>query len=234
MSLNTAFPIDKWKFKSESVLRNLPKDELEMLLANRSEQIYNRGEVIFRENAAPSGIFYIKEGKVKKYKSDGNAKEQIIYVATAGELIGYHAVLEEGRYPDSAAPLERSKISFIPKEDFLAALQKSEVLNRLLLKTLSHEFAVLINSISLLTQKSVRERLALQLVVLGEKYKSEPTGKVVDINISRTDLASLVGTARENVVRLLSEFKDEGIISTTGRTIRINGSEQLLRIANIS
>jgi len=233
MSLDTAFPIDKWKFKSESLLRNLPKDELEMLLANRTEQVYNKGEVIFRENAVPSGIFYIREGKVKKYKSDRNGKEQIIYVATAGELIGYHAVLEEGRFPDSAAPLEKSRISFIPKEDFLEALQKSQVLSRLLLKTLSHEFAVLINSISLLTQKSVRERLALQLIVLGEKYKSEPTWKVVDINISRTDLASLVGTARENVVRLLSEFKDEGIISTSGRTIRINGSEQLLRIANI-
>jgi len=235
MSLNSAFPIDKWKFKSEFLLKSLQTEELEMLLANRSEQVYSRGEVIFRENAIPSGIFYVSEGKVKKYKADKNGKEQIIYVATAGELIGYHAVLEEGRYPDSAAPLEKSKISFIPKEDFFAALQKSQVLNGLLLKMLSHEFAVLVNIISLLTQKSARERLAVQLIVLREKYKLDAhVGKIVDINITRSDLANLVGTARENVVRLLSEFKEEGIVTTTGRKIQVNGSDRLLRIANIS
>ncbi|HEY0731471.1 MAG TPA: Crp/Fnr family transcriptional regulator, partial [Chitinophagaceae bacterium] len=220
MSIKGIFPIDKWDFKSESILTNLPPDDLNLLTANRSEQVYKKGEIIFREGALPSGIFYITEGKVKKYKVDKDGKEQIIYLANTGELLGYHAILAEDRYPDFAAALEESRIAFIPKEDFLDALQQSEVLSRRLLKTLSHEFAVLSNSLTMFAQKSVRERLALQLVVIREKYKvNDQPHLPVEINMSRDDLASLTGTVRENVVRILSEFKEAGIIQTRGRKI---------------
>jgi CRP-like cAMP-binding protein len=208
MSIKGIFPIDKWDFKSESVFTDLPLDDLELLMANKTEQFYKKGEIIFREGGYPSGIFYITDGKVKKYKLDKDGREQIIYVANTGELLGYHAILSEDRYPDSAASLEESKIAFIPKEDFLETLLQSEVLSRRLLKTLSHEFAVLANSLTMFAQKSVRERLALQLIVIREKYKVNfQPGMPVEINLSRDDLASLVGTARENVVRVLSELK---------------------------
>ncbi len=233
MSIKGIFPIDKWDFKSESVFAELPLADLEMLTSNKTEQIYKKGEIIFREGAFPSGIFYISEGKVKKYKVDKDGKEQIIYVANTGELLGYHAVLAEDRYPDFAAALEESRIAFIPKEDFLATLSQSEVLGRRLLKTLSHEFAVLANSLTLFGQKSVRERLALQLVVLREKYKVnfEP-GMPVEINMSRDDLASLVGTVRENVVRVLGEFKEQKILQTRGRKIIIIDVSGLIGIAD--
>src|SRR6185503_8840501 len=152
-------------------LTDLPLEDVELLTANKSEQVYKKGEIIFREGAYPSGIFYITDGKVKKYKVDKDGREQIIYVANSGELLGYHAVLSEDRFPDSAAALEESQIAFISKEDFLDTLEQSAVLNRRLLKTLSHEFAVLANSLTMYAQKSVRERLALQLIVIREKYK---------------------------------------------------------------
>jgi len=233
VSIKGLFPINKWDFNSESVLTDLPQDDLELLLLHKTEQVYKKGEIIFREGAFPAGIFYIIEGKVKKYKVDKDAREQIIYVANTGELLGYHAILAEDRYPDSAATLEESRIAFIPKEDFLDALDQSEVLGRRLLKTLSHEFAVLANSLSMFAQKSVRERLALQLVVLREKYKVNfQTGMPVEINMSRDDLASLVGTARENVVRVLTEFKESGILKTKGRKIIVQDVNKLIGIAN--
>jgi CRP-like cAMP-binding protein len=233
MSIHELFPIDKWEFRTESILQELPADDTLLLMAHRSEQFYAKGEVIFREGGSPSGIFFIVEGKVKKYKLDQEGREQIIYVANTGELIGYHALLAEDRYPDSAAALEKSKIAFIPREDFLEALGRSDVLGKRLLKTLSHEFAVLVNSLSLFSQKSVRERLALQLVVLREKYKQNfKPGTLVEINMSRDDLANLVGTARENVVRLLGEFKEKGIIRTQGRKIIVHDVRQLIAIAN--
>lgn len=233
MSIKGIFPIDKWDFKSESILTNLPPDDLNLLTANRSEQVYKKGEIIFREGALPSGIFYITEGKVKKYKVDKDGKEQIIYLANTGELLGYHAILAEDRYPDFAAALEESRIAFIPKEDFLDALLQSEVLSRRLLKTLSHEFAVLSNSLTMFAQKSVRERLALQLVVIREKYKvNDQPHLPVEINMSRDDLASLTGTVRENVVRILSEFKEAGIIQTRGRKIIVQDVKKLIEIAN--
>jgi len=233
MSIKGIFPIDKWDFKSESVFTDLPLEDLEMLTAHKSEQVYKKGEIIFREGAYPSGIFYITDGKVKKYKVDKNGREQIIYVANTGELLGYHAILSEDRFPDSAAALEESKIAFIPKEDFLDTIHQSDVFTRRLLKTLSHEFAVLANSLTMYAQKSVRERLALQLIVIREKYKVnfEP-GMPVEINMSRDDLASVVGTARENVVRVLSEFKEAGIVETRGRKIIVKDVGQLIEIAN--
>jgi CRP-like cAMP-binding protein len=233
MSIKGIFPIDKWDFESESILADLPVSDLEILMSRKSEQVYKKGQVIFREGAYPSGIYYIAEGKVKKYKVDLEGREQIIYVANTGELLGYHAILSADSYPDSAAVLEDSTIAFIPREDFLEAINQSGVLNRRLLKTLSHEFAVLANSLTLFAQKSVRERLALQLIVVREKYKVnfEP-GMPVEINMSRDDLASLVGTAREHVVRMLSEFKAEGTVETKGRKIIVLDVKRLIEIAN--
>lgn len=233
MSIKGVFPIDKWDFKSESVFTDLPAEDLDLLLANKTEQVYKKGEIIFREGSYPNGIFYIIEGKVKKYKLDKDAREQIIYVANKGELLGYHAILSDDRYPDCAAALEESRIAFIPRQDFLETLLQSKILSRRLLKTLSHEFAVLVNSLSMFAQKSVRERLALQLIVLREKYKVNfHAGMPVEINMSRDDLASLVGTARENVVRVLSEFKRDKILETKGRKIIVRDVNKLIKIAD--
>jgi len=233
MSIKGIFPIDKWDFKSESILTDLPADDFELLTANKTEKLYKKGEIIFREGAFPSGIFFIIEGKVKKYKLDKDGKEHIIYVANTGELLGYHAILSEDRYLDSAAALEESRIAFVSKEDFLDVLQQSDVFSKRLLKTLSHEFAVMANSLTMFAQKSVRERLALHLIVLREKYKVNfKTGMPVEINMSRDDLASLVGTARENVVRVLTEFKEQGILITQGRKIIVHDVGGLIQIAN--
>ncbi|MBS0030716.1 Crp/Fnr family transcriptional regulator [Chitinophaga sp. 22321] len=232
MSLTGLFPIDKWNFKSQSILHNLPQDECEHLYAHMQEQRYSKGEVVFREGAVASGIFFIRKGKIKKYQVDQQGKEQIIYVANAGELIGYHAILAEERYPDSAATLEESTIAFIPKEDFIFTLERSGTLSRRLLKALSHEFAVLTNSISVFAQRSVKERLAITLIVLRERFKAETApGQEIMINISRSDLANMVGTGNENIVRFLTEFKSSGILTSHKRMICIKDIKQLVEMS---
>jgi CRP-like cAMP-binding protein len=233
MSLKGIFPIDKWGFNTNSVLTDLPAAELDTLMAHSSEQLFSKGEIIFREGSLPSGIFYMRTGMAKKYKVDKEGREQIIYVANSGELIGYHAVLAEERYPDNAAALEESLVGFIPKEDFLHVLDLSKTLSNRLLKTLSHEFTVFANSVVLFAQRSVRERFAMQLILMREKYKQGIVhGMEVEINLSREDLASLVGTARENIVRIIKDFKKEEILETRGRKIIIKDVEALLKEAN--
>jgi CRP-like cAMP-binding protein len=235
MSIAGIFPIDKWNFKSQSILTTLPAEEYERLCAHMSNQQYEKGAVLFREGTIPSGIFFIKKGKVKKYLADRDGKEQIIYVANSGELIGYHAILNEGRYPDSAATLEASEIAFIPKEDFLETLAQSAVLSQRLLKMLSHEFTVLSNSISVFAHRSVKERLAIALIVLREKFKEgTAAGKPVVLEISRSDLAGMTGTGKENVVRFLKEFKEEGILDTKGRKIFIYDVKKLISLSGMS
>jgi len=233
MSLGGLFPIDKWDFKSQSILRNLPGEDLALLTANQSVQSYRKGEIIFREGALPTGIFLIKSGKVKKYKAVEGKGEQMIYLANTGELLGYHAVLSQERFPDSAATLEESVIGFIPKEDFLQVLEYSNIFSGRLLQALSHEFTVFANSMALFGRRSVRERLALQLIVLREKYKLNfQPGMPVTIDLSREDLANLVGTVRENVVRILSELKEEGVVETRGRKIVVKDVRRLIEIAD--
>lgn len=225
--------MDDWDFNSQSILADLPPEDLELLKQEAVEYTYKKGDTVFREGAVPTGIYYIKSGKVKKFKIDKEGREQIIYVANTGELIGYHAVLADDRYADSAVTLEESLISFIPRHHFLQAVDRSSLLSKRLLKTLSHEFTVFANSLALFAQRSVRERLALQLVVLREKYKKDfHEGMAVEIVLSREDLAAIVGTARENVVRILSDFKEEGILQTKGRKIIIFDVKKLIAIAN--
>lgn len=231
--INGIFPIDKWNYENNSILTDLPEEERKMLFLNVTEDIYCKGQIIFREGNYPTGIFFIKDGKVKKYKIDKKGREQIIYVANTGELIGYHSILAEERYPDAAATLEDSKIVFIPKQDFLLVLNSSKILPQRLLKTLSHEFSVFTNSIALFAQRSVTERLAIQLVLMREKYKENfIPGMEVEINMSREDLSNLVGTARENIIRILKDFKGQGILETKGRKIIIKDITKLLSVAN--
>lgn len=233
MSIRHLFQIDQWDFQSKSILADLPEEDWLWLSVHMTEVELPKGYLLFREGTVPAGIHFLRKGKAKKFRSDQDGHEQIIYVANTGELLGYHAVLSEDRYPDSCSLLEESTIGFIPAADFLTALERSPLLSRRLLKTLSHEFSVLANSLSLISKRSVRERTALQLVVLREKYKlTEAPVLPVEINLSREDLANMVGTARENVVRVLSDFKSEGLISTRGRKILVLNVAGLIKVAN--
>lgn len=229
----TGFPIDKFHFRSNSILEGLPKEELTYLESKMISHKYKRGQNIFVEGTVPNGIYYLKKGKVKKYKSDQEGKQQIIYVCNEGELLGYPALLCDEPYPDSAAALEESHVNFIPKKDFLSVLDQSPELSKKLLINLSHEFGVLVNSIATFAHKSVRERLALSLLILKDKYRvNGQKDNPVEIVLPREDLANIIGVALETLVRLLHNFKDEGLIETEGRKIRILDLKGLVKVAN--
>lgn len=228
------FPFDKYSFNSDSIFDDLPKEDLVLLGRNMVTHNYKKGEILFREGSYPTGIYYIKKGKVKKYKSDKDGREQIFYVCKSGELLGYHALLSEENYTDSSCTLEEATISFIPKDDFLQAVRSSALLSNRLLKCMSHEFGVLVNGITIFAQKTVRERLALSLLILRNKYKKEDQeGKPVELTLSREDLAKMVGTARETLTRLLHDFKEEDLIETQGRKIILKKPLVLSKIADL-
>ncbi|MGY3053028.1 CRP-like cAMP-binding protein [Pedobacter sp. UYEF25] len=233
MSISGIFPIDRWNFTTQSLLSVLSEEDYKILISHQSDNHYQKGDVIFREGAVPSGIFLIRSGKIKKYKVDQIGKEQIIYVANKGEFVGYHAVLSEERHPDSAAAMEQSIVSFIPKEDFMEILVRSPLFSQKLLKALSHEYTVLANSISVFAQRTGPERLAIALIVMREKLKtSQPADQEIILNISRSDLANIAGIAQENVIRIIKEFKTEGILDTEGRKIFIKDIKLLVKRAN--
>ncbi len=231
---NIDFPFDKFNFNSDSIFEGLPEIDLALLNKNLTTHTYKKGEILFREGSYPTGIYYIKKGKIKKYKTDKDGREQIFYVCRKGELLGYHALISEEKYTDTASTIEESIISFIPKDVFLLALQTSPVLSKRLLKVMSHEFGVLVNSLTVFAQKTVRERLALSLLILRDKFKKEnQEKKPVELDLSRDDLSKFVGTARETLVRLLHVFKEEGLIEINGRKIILLKPLEISKIANL-
>jgi CRP-like cAMP-binding protein len=229
------FRSENFQFSTDNILDGLSAPDLEMLTSSSVTHEYKKGEIIFREGGIPTGIFYLKSGKIKKYKTTSRGEEQIFYICREGELLGYHAILSEEHYPDSAATIEESKITFIPKDKFLKVVHSSTVLSNKLLKSLAHEFSVFINGITNLATKSVRERIALNLLILDEKFKlPENLNKASEINISRGDFANMVGTAKETLVRILQEFKHDGLIESDGRMIRILNRKELTKKANFA
>jgi len=230
----TVFPPDHFRFNTKGIFEGLPAEDLRALQEASVTHAYRKGEIVFREGGIPAGIFYMVRGRVKKYKSTPKGGEQIFYICTPGELLGYHAVLSEERYPDSAATLEESEITFIPRDAFLRVLHSSTLLSNRLLKTLGHEFSVFINNITHLATKSVRERVALNLLILDERFRGDSSESPASINLSRADFANMVGTAKETLVRLLQQMKAEGLIESRGRTIRIVDRKGLVRAANLT
>jgi CRP-like cAMP-binding protein len=229
------FLSENFRLKTDQLFEGLTAEEHESLIGSGVTHLYNKGEVIFREGGIPTGIFYVRSGRVKKYKATVKGGEQIFYLCCEGELLGYHALLGEEFYPDSAATVEKAEITFIPKDNFLSVLRSSTALSNTLLKALGHEFSLFINSITNLATKSVRERLAFNLLILDEKFKSSAqAGMPSDINLSRTDLANMVGTAKETLVRLLQEFKQAGLIEKTDKMIRIIDRKGVIKEANLT
>jgi CRP-like cAMP-binding protein len=226
------FLSENFRLKTDQLFAGLTAEEQESLMGSGVTHVFKKGEIIFREGGIPTGIFYIKTGKVKKYKTTPKGGEQIFYLCTEGELLGYHALLGEEYYPDSAATIEDSEITFIPRDSFMSVLRNSTALSNALLKALGHEFSLFINTFTNLGTKSVRERLAFNLLILDEKFK-DGSGSNGEIRLSRTDLANMVGTAKESLVRLLQDFKRAGLIEKTDKIIRIIDRKSMIREANL-
>jgi CRP-like cAMP-binding protein len=225
------FPIDKFTSKSDSILKDIPTELRLQLEHYMVDKVYRKGQNLFVEGLYPSGIYFLKEGLVKKYKTDHTGKEHILYLCTNGEILGYSALLCQEPLPDSATAIEETKIGFIHKDVFLKTIAESPVLMRTLLTSLSHEFGVMVNSVTVFASMTVRERLALTLLILTEKFKRRRPDASGEITLLREDLANMVGTATETVVRLLQELKRGGSIQMNGKSIVIINHKELVEIS---
>ena len=231
MDTNDSFPIEKFTSRSDSIFRNIPPEIRLLLEKQMVDKTYRKGQNIFLEGSYPAGIFYLKEGLVKKYKTDHQGKEHILYLCSSEELLGFSALLCNEPYPDSAAAIETSKLGFLTKEFFLKTIYSSNELMFNLLSSLSHEFSVMANSVTVFARMTVRERLALILLLLTAKFKKSAVTGMAEIVLSREDMANMVGTATETLVRLLHDFKEEGIIEISAKKIIILKPKELITIS---
>jgi CRP-like cAMP-binding protein len=226
-----SFSIHKYHFNSELILEDLPADEAAFLKENMQRLDIKKGKILFREGTFSKGLYLLRKGKVKLFQTNHSGKASIAYIFKKGELFGYRPLLCDEPHPTSGATLEDCTIYFITKKHFLQALDRSPALSRKLLVNLSHEFSVLINQVAVFAQQPVRQRVALALRILNEKYRREEKEFPVTVNLSRDDIANYAGTSVETLVRMLRQFKDEKIIRTEGRRIIILKPKELEKIA---
>ena len=220
--------------KAFSFFGGLSPESLTSLQRNKTCTLYKKSQVLFHEGTRPLGIFCISKGKVKIYKTGAEGKDQIIQVMSKGDMMGYRSMLSEESYPVSAETLEDTTICFIPKSDFLEVLKHDTALTASILKSMSKDLGTMADSITTLAQKPVRERLAGALLMLKDTYGLDGHDDgPVEINLTREDLANIVGTATETLIRLLHDFKEEKLIETKGRKIKVIESQKLVRVANL-
>ncbi|MBN3583662.1 Crp/Fnr family transcriptional regulator [Algoriphagus aestuarii] len=216
-----------------SLFADLPEQHICTISDNKNLISHRKGQILFYEGTKPLGIFCINSGVVKVYKTASNGKEQILHLSKKGDFLGYSALLGEENYSNSAMIVEDAKICFIPKEAFLNTLFQNTPFFKRVTKALSHELGVMEEKLTDATQKSIRERLAFVLLQLGNTYGVEGgENQKIDLILSREEIAGLVGTATESVIRLLSEFKKDNLIALEGKRIILKDRKGLARLSD--
>lgn len=219
--------------KENSLLSFCHGDELRKLSLKKNCNLYKKGQILFLEGNFPNGLFCISKGKVKIYKTNKDGKEQIIGFGQPGDFLGYRAIIAEQQHSTSVAALEDTVACLIPKNEFMELLQSNSEISKQLMRSLCLELGIAVDKIQSLSQKTVRERVAETLLHLFETFQPEHNAsEIIDIILPREDIANLVGTSTETLIRMLSEFKTEELIDFEGKKIIIKNRKKLNSIAN--
>ncbi len=201
----------------------LDAKDIKLLDATKETTLFSKGQNIFYSGRTPTGVYCLYNGKVKMSRSGTDGKEQIVRFVLPGKLLGIRAFLSNCAYSSTATALEDSTICYINKELFTSFQAKYPSITTCMLYTLSQMLQRAEEKITSIAQKNVRERLAETLLELHNIFSFGNCGEngINPITLKRDDIANIVGTATETVVRLLHSFKDEGVLAIEGRKVFI-------------
>jgi len=205
-------------------------EELNQLFFNNNSKLYTRGEDIYHQGRRINGCYFIYSGVVKVFQTGGEGKEQIIRFARKGDLIGFRSVINQELACTSAKTVDNAILYYIPSSILIKLLKTNPEFSYQIIRLVCKELGESNCYITDIAQKTVKERLAEILTMLISDFGLDDD-KVLQITITREELANMVGTATESVIRLLSEFKTEKIIETKGRKLRVLNPRILSEIA---
>lgn len=214
-----------------SSLKALNKGELLRLAECKTSHTVKKGEHIFEEGDSVNGIYCITSGVCKLSKLSANGKDQIVKLVKAGELLGQRTMISEEPANLSAVALEDMEICFIPKNEVLNMFDQNNQFSRNLMKTICGDLKETSDHLVSISQKTVKERLAETLIYLEENFGKNTDGSL-RIQLTREELAGMIGTATESCIRLLSDFNKLGLIELIGKKIVIKDLGKLRRIAD--
>ncbi|MFV8464965.1 Crp/Fnr family transcriptional regulator [Flavobacterium sp. LB1P62] len=213
-----------------SSLKALTKNELVHLADCKTSHIIKKGTIIFEEGENVNGIYCIKEGVCKLTKLSPNGKDHIVKLVTKGELLGQRSMISDEPVNLSAIALEDMEVCFIPKAEVMSFFDKNNQFSMNVMKTICGDLKEADDHMVNLAQKTVKERLAETLLYLDDTFgKNEDNS--LKVQLSREELASMIGTATESCIRLLSDFKKLGLIELTGKKIILKEINALKKLA---
>ncbi|MBZ0099430.1 MAG: cyclic nucleotide-binding domain-containing protein, partial [Taibaiella sp.] len=208
------------------------KDLLKELTELRSTNTYKKKETIYSEGSRPYRLYYILSGKVKTFKTNDDGKEFVTNIYNEGSFFGYNALLENSLYKESAEALEETEVALVPKEDFESLVNNNRQVMMKFIQLLANNVTEKEQQLLKLAYNSLRKRVADTVLELYKKYKPEDPAKPFAIDISRENLANIVGTAKESVIRTLSDFKDEKMIDIVKGDIIVLNEKKLQNLLN--
>jgi CRP/FNR family transcriptional regulator, dissimilatory nitrate respiration regulator len=211
--------VDKRALIGASMLfGGLPEDQFEAVVRLAVEKKVEKGEFIFHEGDPGNGFYMVAEGKVKIFKMSFAGKEQILHIFGPGEPFGEVPVFHGTPFPANAEALAKGALLFFPRDAFISLVQENPSLALHMLAILSLRLRRFVDQIENLSLKEVPARLAGYLLYLLEEQGAVES---VELEISKGQLASLLGTIPETLSRIFARMSDEGLIAVDGKRIRI-------------
>lgn len=214
------------------LFKKLTDEELNRLNYEKSCTSYRKGTIVYREGSRLTGFYCVTRGIVKIFKTGIDGKEQIIRFAKRGEIIAYRSLLSQELACTTAKIIEEAVLCHVPYQTLLYLIQNNWQFSHHMLQIVCRELREANDYITDIAQKSVRERLAEVLLLLKEDFELDHQN-TLQISLTREELANMVGTATESVIRLLSEFRQDNLIELQGRKIKFINISGLRKVAGI-
>jgi CRP-like cAMP-binding protein len=212
-----------------SAIKALNKDELLKIADCKTSYTVKKGETVFDEGDALNGIYCIKDGICKLSKLSDNGKDQIVKLVKKGELLGQRSLISEESTNLSAVAVEDMQVCFIPKQEILQFFNENNQFSLNMMKSVCGDLKDADDNMVNLAQKTVKQRLAETLLKLESDFGIHEDGSL-KIQLSREEIAGMIGTATESCIRLLSEFNKEGWIALQGKKITLSNKRELQRL----
>lgn len=212
-----------------TILSELDFGELEKVSSLIYIKNFKRKKVIFLEDSPSRTVYMIKTGTVKTYKSLADGREQIINILSAGDMLGFDSLYDD-KYSCTAEVIQDVELCCIKKSDLVALLTQNPGVNMKFIKIMNRELNRAQERIRDLGVKDAREKVATLLMTL---FSSRGPMHGPGFTLSRQEISEMVGVAQETVIRILSEFRADGVIGTEGRNIMVRDPDALRDLAGM-
>jgi CRP/FNR family transcriptional regulator, cyclic AMP receptor protein len=185
--------------------------DLEKLIVDCETHSYQKKQLIYKEGCNPHYLFYILKGRVRTYKDHEDGKQLSTDIYSAGDFIGYNALLEESTYMETAEAIDEVELALVPRKNFENLVHGNLCIANKLIRMLAKNITEKENYLIEIAYDTLRKKVAKTLVNVQKKFQSDKAKPFYN-DISRDDLASMAGTAKESFIRTLAEFKKEMLI----------------------